>query len=214
MSAAVPARRSRRWVGLLVVPVLGAATLAGCGSSAPVPAATAVAEQGYRSADGTVRTWPPAGRGAPVELSGTDVAGQVQDVTAWRGDVVVLNTWYAACPPCRAEAGDLAALATDRAADGVHLLGINGTDDAGAAGAFQRTFAVPYPSILDTDGSAVAALSGAVPVQAVPTTVVLDPQGRVAARVLGRADRSVLSGMIDDVLTEDGGPSAEGTAAP
>jgi hypothetical protein len=94
------------------------------------------------------------------------------------------------------------ALATDYADDGVHLLGLNGTDDAGTAQAFERTFEVPYPSIADTDGSAIAALQGAVPLQAVPTTVVLDREGRVAARVLGLADGSTLRAMVDDVLAE------------
>lgn len=49
------------------------------------------------------------------------------------GDVVVIDTWYAACSPCRAEAADLIAAATDYADEEVHFMGINGTDDAGAA---------------------------------------------------------------------------------
>ena len=99
-------------------------------------------------------------------------------------------------------APDLVALATDYADEGVRLLGINGTDDAGTAQAFERTFDVPYPSIADTDGQAVASLQGSVPLQAVPTTVVLDREGRVAARVLGLAEGSTLRAMVDDVLAE------------
>ena len=158
---------------------------------------------GYVSGDLSVTVWDPAERPGPVELAGTDFAGGAVDVADWRGDVVVLNTWYAACPPCRAEAPDLVALATDRAADGVHLLGINSTDSAGTAQAFERTFAVPYPSIADVDGAAVAALQGIVPVQAVPTTVLLDRDGLVAARILGRADDSTLTTLVDDLLAED-----------
>ena len=189
-----------------------AAVLALGGCSAVLPGATAGApsqgrtesgeQAGFISGDGSARTWSPADRGEPVSLAGTDFTGAPVDVTDWRGDVVVLNTWYAACPPCRAEAADLVALATDYADDGVHLLGINGTDDAGAAQAFERTFAVPYPSIADTDGRAVAALQGSVPLEAVPTTVVLDRAGRVAARVLGLADPTTLRAMVDDVLAE------------
>ena len=59
---------------------------------------------------------------------------------------------------------------------------------------------MPYPSIADTDGLAVASLQGSVPIQAVPTTVVLDRQGRVAARVLGQADESTLKALIDGVI--------------
>jgi hypothetical protein len=63
---------------------------------------------------------------------------------------------------------------------------------------------VTWPSIADTDGSAIATLQSVVPVQAVPTTVVLDQQGRVAARVLGQVDASTLNGLVDDVLDDAG----------
>ena len=160
------------------------------------------AETGYVSGDRSITTWDAGSRRGPVALAGTDYAGAAVDVADWRGDVVVLNTWYAQCPPCRAEAPDLVALAEDYADRGVHLLGINSTDDAGAAQAFERTFAIPYPSLHDADGGAVAALQGVVPVQAVPTTVVLDADGKVAARVLGVIDASTLRAVLDDLLAE------------
>ncbi|NUU16015.1 TlpA family protein disulfide reductase [Cellulomonas humilata] len=161
-----------------------------------------VADQGYQSGDGSTTTWAAGDRTGPLELSGTDFEGTAQDVADWRGDVVVLNTWYANCPPCRAEAPDLAALSTDYAADGVQVLGINRTDDAGTALAFERQFEVPYPSLADTDGAAIAALQGTVPINAVPTTVVLDRSGKVAGRILGLADPSTLRSMIDELLAE------------
>jgi len=186
------------------VAALAAGLLAGCTAS-DGSTGTAVEGQGYTSGDGSVRTWPADHRSTAVTVSGTDFAGDPVDVADWRGDVVVLNTWYAECPPCRKEAPALVDLANDYASHGVHVLGINGTNDAGAAEAFQRTFAVPYPSIADSDGRAIAALQGAVPVQAVPTTVVLDREGRVAARVLGLADASTLRGLVDDALADDAG---------
>lgn len=196
-TAPAPGRRGRLLVALALV-----ALLAGCTSGSDTNADTDVAGQGYESGDGSTKSWPVQDRDDPVEMTGEDFTGAPVDIADWRGDVVVLNTWYAACPPCREEAPDLVALATDYADRGVHLLGINSTDDAGAAQAFERTFAVPYPSIADPDGQAIAALQAKVPVQAVPTTVVLDRQGRVAARILGRADPSILRGLVDDVLAE------------
>lgn len=194
----VPGRRPAHLLATLTL----VAALVGCTGGTDTNADTDVVGQGYESGDGSTKSWPAQDRDDPVEMAGSDFTGAPVDVADWRGDVVVLNTWYAACPPCRDEAPDLAALATDYADRGVHLLGINSTDDAGAAQAFERTFAVPYPSIADPDGKAIAALQAKVPVQAVPTTVVLDRQGRVAARILGRADPSTLRGLVDDVLAE------------
>src|SRR5690606_15819912 len=85
---------------------------------------------GYVSGDGSVVTWVTAERGDPVELSGTAYDGSVIDAAELRGGPVVLNTWYAACPPCRAEAPDLVEIATTYAEQGVHVVGINTRDDA------------------------------------------------------------------------------------
>ncbi len=194
-------RLSTARVAASAVVVLVVAALAACGP-AEQTAPTDVVGQNYQSGDGSTTTWTVDDRKGPVELSGTDYAGQTQDVTAWQGDVVVLNTWYAACPPCRAEAPDLVAIANDYADSGVHVLGLNSRDEAGAAEAFQRTFEIPYPSIDDRTGAAVAALQGIVPLNAVPTTVVLDRQGKVAARIVGLADGSTLRTLVDDLLDE------------
>lgn len=164
---------------------------------------TDVANQGYQSGDGSVRTWTANERGDSVVLTGTDYEGNAVDTATMDGDVIVLNTWYAACPPCRVEAADLLEVATERADEGVSFLGINRTDDAGAAQAFEREFGITWPSINDASGTAIATLAGVVPIKAVPTTVVLDREGRVAARVLGQVEKSTLNSLIDDVVNED-----------
>lgn len=185
--------------GLLALAV---AAVTGCAPSVTGGWTESGTQAGYVTGDGSVTTWPAGDRTGPLELTGTTYDGEAVDLAQWRGDVVVLNTWYAACPPCRAEAPDLAAIATDYADDGVRLLGINSRDDAGNALAFERTFEVPYPSVHDVGGGALAALQGVVPVQAVPTTVVIDREGNVAARILGLADPSTLRTLIDDTLAE------------
>lgn len=201
--ARVPRRRSVGSAALGTAAVLSLGlVLSGCAQESGATSPDDVVGQGFVSGDGSVKTWDVNDRKDPVDLSGTDFEGDAVDITQWRGDVVVINTWYASCAPCRAEAPDLVALANDRADDGVHLLGINSTDDAGAALAFERTFEVPYPSIEDKRGEAIATLEGSVPIQAVPTTVVLDREGRVAARIIGRAEGSILTGLVDDVLAE------------
>lgn len=189
-----------RRAAIVVAALVGLLAVGGCSASSGSNQNADVGSAGYVSGDGSVTTWAVGDRGKPVELAGTDFSGAPVDLATHRGQVVVINTWYAACPPCRAEAPDLVRLATDDAAKGVTVIGLNGTDDAGAAQAFERTFAVRYPSIDDRDGRAVAALQGVVPISAVPTTVLLDRDGRVAARILGRADASTLRSLVDDLV--------------
>ena len=96
----------------------------------------------------------------------------------------------------------------------MQVLGINRTDDAGTAQAFERQFSVPYPSLADTDGTAIAALQGTVPVNAVPTTIVLDRSGKVAGRILGLADPSTLRSMVDGLLGRARRPRHDASRTP
>nr|WP_255479416.1 TlpA disulfide reductase family protein [Quadrisphaera sp. RL12-1S] len=131
-------------------------------------------------------------------MSGKTADGSTVDVAAWRGSVVVVNVWYAACAPCRAEAPHLAAIASD--SPDVRFLGINTEDDAAVVQTFEKKFGIPYPSILDAgSGEGLLALRGRIPPQAVPSTIVLDAEGRPAASVIGKVEEDVLRGMIDDV---------------
>jgi len=199
-------RRATAAAGAAVSLVL----LAACG--AQDSGAGDVVGQGFVSGDGSVKQWDAGDREDPVTVEGTSFEGDEVSTADWLGDVVVVNTWYAGCAPCRAEAPDLVALANDREADGVRVLGINTEDEAGAATSFQRTFDVPYPSIEDRSGQVVAKLSGVVPLQAVPSTVVLDAEGRVAARVIGQAEASTLDAIVDEVLAESGAGSGDDAA--
>lgn len=193
-------RRSRglRALGAVLALALAAVALTAC---TPDDGDPSVAEPGYQEGNGAFTTWSPAERPDAPAIAGVDFAGEAVDVADWRGQVVVLNFWYAACPPCRAEAPDLAEISQEYTGD-VQLLGINGTDDAATADAFAQTYGITYPSLDDGDASAVAALEGLVPLRAMPTTVVLDREGRPAARIVGLASKITLSGLIDDVLAE------------
>jgi thiol-disulfide isomerase/thioredoxin len=160
--------------------------------------------QGYISGDGAYTVIAEADRREPVEFSGTIENGDTVSSDDYRGDVLVVNFWYAGCPPCRLEASDLEALAQRFAADGVNFLGVNIYDQAPTALSFAKEFGVTYPSILDVnDGSVRLAFAGQVAPNAVPTTLVLDQQGRVAARISGLlTEPSVLRSMVTDVLAE------------
>lgn len=160
--------------------------------------------QGYISGDGAYTVIAEADRGEPIEFDGVIETGDTVSSDDYRGEVLVVNFWYAACPPCRLEAADLEALSQQFAPDGVSFLGVNIYDQAPTAMSFAEEFGVTYPSILDVnDGSVRLAFAGQVAPNAVPTTLVLDQQGRVAARISGLiSEPSVLRSMITDVLAE------------
>ncbi len=194
----LPGRRT-----LLLGAASAALLLAGC--AAPDTLATqakAGDNKNYIAGDGSVSEYAPATRTAAVAMTGVLYDGTTVDSAQWQGNVTVLNVWYAACAPCRKEAPDLEALHQEFKNDGVRFYGINVRDTAATAAAFERTFGTTYPSFNDSDGGILLALADHVPPRAVPTTLVLDRQGKVAARVLGLAEKSTLKALISSALKE------------
>lgn len=155
----------------------------------------------YIAGDGSVEEYGPGSRTAPVEISAVAYDGTAIDSATWVGQATVLNFWYAACTPCRIEAPLLVELSSEYEGK-VEFIGINVRDEKDTAEAFERTFGITYPSVQDTQGAIQLAMTQYVPLQAVPTTLVLDRQGRVAARILGAAEKSTLKALIDTALTE------------
>lgn len=183
-----------------------ALALAGCASDPLADQYRAGSNKGYIAGDGTVETYPLDDREGAASFSGETETGETISSEDLAGNVAVLNFWYAACPPCRAEARDLEALNQQFLPDGVRFVGVNVRDEGGTAIAFADTFGVTYPSILDYRTAAVQlAFSDTIPPNAVPTTLVLDRQGRVAARILGQvSEPSILETIIRDTVAEDG----------
>lgn len=158
--------------------------------------------QGYVSGDGAYTELPPAERGRSVEFDGTDEFGRSVSSAQFAGNVYVVNFWYAGCPPCRIEAPDLKSLSQEYA--DVPFLGVNIRDSSDLALTFAREFEIDYPSILDASTASVQlAFSGLVAPDAVPTTLVMDRDGRVAGRISGLIrDPDILAAMIDTVVAE------------
>jgi peroxiredoxin len=151
----------------------------------------------YVSADGSTKTIAAADRGAAIAWSGTTDAGTKVSSADYAGKVVVLNFWYASCPPCRLEAKDLEKLNTKYSADGVVFLGVNVSDTGPTALSFEQSHGITYPSILDAEQGAVKlAFTGKVAPNAVPTTLIIDAKGRVAARFSGLITSPSLVGQI------------------
>ncbi len=137
----------------------------------------------------------------PVVFSGKTSDGRTLSSKSYLGKVVVVNFWYASCPPCIAEAPTLSALSTTYSGD-VQFIGVDVSDDGETTGIFEKNHRTPYPSIVDQEGGASVQLAFASvkPPKAVPSTFVLDRKGRVTARMVGLANRSNLNQLIQDTV--------------
>ena len=196
----------------LVVGAVGALLLVGAGTVAVASltedpdsvAAQARAgdRKGYVSGDGSVETIPAEDRAEPVTLNGTLLDGTPWDIGDTRGTPVVLNVWGSWCAPCVAEAPELQQAWEDlQAGDtGAAMVGIDFREDPARGAAFARKAGLTYPSLSDESGVLVLELQGKA--ATVPTTLVLDDEGRIAARVSGPVDASTLTGLVDDVAAE------------
>jgi peroxiredoxin len=194
-----PATGGRAYVAALTAALI-VTVLVGCEASpAAAPRDGGVAGQDVRT--GLTR-WRPPDRPVLPELSGRTLDGNWLDVAAWRGQVVVVNTWGSWCAPCRKEVPELTKVWSETKAAGVRFVGIDTRDNDAAARAFVREFRIGYPSLVDDDGRLMLAFGRTIPVSAVPTTVVVDRQGRVAARIIGSVTYATLRGLIDDTLGE------------
>jgi len=160
--------------------------------------------QNYIAGDGTVSEYSAGNRGEPISFTGRLQDGDTVASQDYAGKVLVVNFWYAGCPPCRVEAPALQELSQKYAAQGVAFLGVNLYDSAQTAESFEKEKGVTYPSVLDRDtGSVLLAFSKTVPPKATPTTLVVDKEGRVAARILGAVpDKSILDSLISDAVAE------------
>jgi thiol-disulfide isomerase/thioredoxin len=131
-----------------------------------------------------------------TDLSGATLEGRTLALSALRGHVVVLNAWASWCYPCRAEMPGLASVAKATASRGVVFVGINEQDEGAAARDFVAAQHVPFASLVDSDGRLLAALKVVSP-KAIPSTLVLDPSGRIAARIIGPATTEELTAVLD-----------------
>lgn len=156
---------------------------------------------GYVSGDGTVTVVDPGERKAAPVLEGDDLQGESLSTDDFAGKVMVVNIWGSWCPPCRSEAPMLKEL-SEQYADEVQFVGILTRDNESAALAFNRKQGIDFPSFADHGGRLELGFADSLPSLAIPTTWVVDADGKVAGRVMGEVSASTLAGMIDDVLAE------------
>lgn len=162
-------------------------------------------DAGFVAGKGIITRLAVDERSRPGEVAGETLEGEPISLADYEGRTVVVNVWGSWCAPCRAEAADLVEASEELADDGVQFLGINSRDlDRAAAQAFQRRFDVPYPSIYDQKGQTLLAFQGTLSPNAIPSTVVVDDEGRVAASIIGETTKSTLVGLVEDVMAGAG----------
>jgi len=184
---------------LVVVAALVLGGCAGSGGGGSIADAAAKGGAGYVAGDGTIEKIAVVNRRTDIRVQGTTLEGAPLDTATYRGKVVVINTWGSWCPPCNAEAPALQRTWESVRARGVQFVGIDLRESAATGRAFQRKYGVTYPSL--TDGTSIQPqLKGKA--AATPTTLLLDRQGRLAARVSGQVDESTLRALLDEVLQE------------
>ena len=160
--------------------VVALAALAGAGGGLAPEAGTGQVE----SVGSTVAVIPEADRRSLPAFSAATLDGTRMDLASLRGRPLVLNFWASWCGPCRAEQKGLELAARDLAGRDVRMVGVNIRDDQGAARSYLKEFGVGYPSLFDRPAVLSARLGDLGP-QAPPYTLVVDADGRVAARVFG-----------------------------
>ena len=175
-----------------LVLIIGLAiALSGCSGGG-----TSSAEESFVSGDGSVTFIKIADRKIAPEITGLTLSGK--NYTYTKDKVAVINVWASWCSPCRAEAPILVSLA-NKYTD-VAFIGILTRDNPANAEAFERRFKIPYPTVIDD--SILIGFKGSLPANAIPSTVILDKQGRVAARISGVVTVASLTQLIERVSAE------------
>ncbi|MBB6175044.1 thiol-disulfide isomerase/thioredoxin [Nocardiopsis mwathae] len=181
--------------------------LAGCAGGGT--AETGSSDNRYIAGDGSSTSYEPDERKDAPEVGGESLDGDAIALADYRGDIVVVNFWASWCGPCRSETPVLEEVHSEFADDGVEFLGVNIKDDKTAAKAFEQSQGVGYPSIYDQPGEVVQAFRETVPPKAIPSTLVIDREGRIAARVIGETDYRQLKGLVETVVAESGGDGGD-----
>jgi thiol-disulfide isomerase/thioredoxin len=188
---------------LLAVLLAGLALLAGCSTGH-----SAVDENNggeFRFVAGTPagKVIPPHDRATAPSFSGTLVDGGHFASSSLHGKVAVINFWGSWCAPCRVETPEFQQVYTEDAGHGVAFLGINVKDDEQLAEAYLSSSHITYPSLYDPRGEVALAFRD-YPANAIPSTIVLDRQGRVAAVYTAQVEQKDLRAVLDTLTGGEG----------
>ncbi|WBB63924.1 TlpA disulfide reductase family protein [Streptomyces sp. WMMC500] len=197
----ISARRlHRRTLAAAAAAAAGALVLTACGDDAT----SSGGNTQFVSGTGQLTTVKASERLAAPDISGETTDGGELALSDYRGKIVVLNVWGSWCAPCRAEAPNLRKVSEDTADRGVRFVGINTRDlDVANAEAFDRSFGIEYPSLYDPSGKLILKFpKNSLSPQAIPSTLILDRQGKIAVRALKPLSEKELREALEPVIEE------------
>ena len=187
-------RRRGRGVAAVALALAGLLLVGGCSSGGG-------ADLGYLAGEGTVTAYDVGHRKEAPAVKGTTLDGAQLSLASYRGKIVVLNFWGSWCPPCRVESPFLQVMATDYAPKGVQFVGLDLRDDPYNARSFLGTDAT-YPNLFDPDLLLTLLFNGTVPPEAIPSTLIIDRSGRIAARIIGPTTEPRLTAVLAPLVAE------------
>jgi thiol-disulfide isomerase/thioredoxin len=183
--------------------LLTAALLTGCSTGHDAVDVNNGGEFRYVAATPAGEVIPENERASAPDFRGTLLDGDAFESGSLAGDVAVLNFWGSWCPPCRVETPQFSEVSEEVAGDGVQFLGINVKEpDKQFADAFVADKEIAFPSLFDPRGEVALAFRD-YPANAIPSTIVLDRQSRVAAVYTGEVKQDDLRAVLDRVLAEE-----------
>ncbi|WP_186785565.1 TlpA disulfide reductase family protein [Streptomyces misionensis] len=190
-----------RAVLLSVVAVTAALSLSACGKGGTSGGG---GNTNFVTGNNGIDTAPVGKRAAAPDLSGKTIDGKVLNVADYKGKVVVVNVWGSWCGPCREEAQYFAKVSKQYEGKGVQFVGINTRDTSTTpAVAFEQAHGIGYPSLYDPTGRLMLRFKkGTLNPQMIPSTLVIDRHGKVAARALEPLDDTALLKMLKPVVAE------------
>ena len=182
--------KMRKSISFIMLTLFAAISLTACGGGSSAP------EESFIEGSGAVTKIEISKRKAAPALSGMTLSGKT--FTFNPGQVAVVNVWASWCSPCRAEIPTLIELSKQYPE--VQFMGILTRDNPATAEAFARRFAIPYPTFIDD--SLLIGFKGTLPANAIPSTVLIDKSGNVAARISGEVTLTSLSNLIRKLEAE------------
>lgn len=186
----------------LVALALGVALTAGaCSSGDDAVDQTAGTELRFVQGDPKGTVIDPGEREQAPEISGETLDGKPLALTDFTGDVVLLNFWGSWCAPCRVETPELQELYAEHHTAGLRIVGVTVKDQKQNAEAFIRNKGIEFPSLWDSSGRVALAFRN-LPASAIPSTILFDRAGRVAAAYTGVVEKDEIEPAVTKLLDE------------